>query len=609
MPGLPITASPRDAPPLSRIRRSSSAEKLKPRIENNVLYSPHPKVTVPVCSVYTAVKSFLSAAGSKLAAVDYTRSYSRQELLRAIERYAAGFQSLGLRPGHHVCVCLRNSVDSFVVVFALVFAGTTVVLCNTSLKQLELRARMTDSDCTHVVTDPPNAEKLHTACNEVNIPEKSRFVLGEAAGFISILGFDLLDEADFREVAVADPRNALAGISYSSGITGLVKGMEITHYSFVANMVQNKNVMASDESDVFLAWNPITHTCGFLFTMLAACVGSTCVIVSPALTYNQFIDVCSKYQVSALFGFPSRLHRLMHEMQQSRVRLGAMRKLCVAGSQVSEGMMREALVVFPNLRCFRNFYGVAECCGLLAAPGQEEINYSDQGLPTPNVEMKFVSPMTGKAVGPKEHGEVFFRTPSMMRGYYKQPKETALIIDANGWCRTGDLAYYDETGRVHFVERLKEMIKCMDNQVAPAEIEELITSSCPGVDKVGVVGLPHPDYGEVATAFVALKPGCHVTEKDIKKIVADNLAAYKQLLGGVYFLPALPHNDTGELLRSALRTDPNYRSGTSSMAAVAPSAPGWRYASQLDPSGVSSGATAFGGLGEQQVRGEHIARA
>ncbi|XP_077486297.1 putative 4-coumarate--CoA ligase 2 isoform X3 [Amblyomma americanum] len=517
MPGLPITASPRDAPPLSRIRRSSSAEKLKPRIENNVLYSPHPKVTVPVCSVYTAVKSFLSAAGSKLAAVDYTRSYSRQELLRAIERYAAGFQSLGLRPGHHVCVCLRNSVDSFVVVFALVFAGTTVVLCNTSLKQLELRARMTDSDCTHVVTDPPNAEKLHTACNEVNIPEKSRFVLGEAAGFISILGFDLLDEADFREVAVADPRNALAGISYSSGITGLVKGMEITHYSFVANMVQNKNVMASDESDVFLAWNPITHTCGFLFTMLAACVGSTCVIVSPALTYNQFIDVCSKYQ--------------------------------------------------------------------------------------------FVSPMTGKAVGPKEHGEVFFRTPSMMRGYYKQPKETALIIDANGWCRTGDLAYYDETGRVHFVERLKEMIKCMDNQVAPAEIEELITSSCPGVDKVGVVGLPHPDYGEVATAFVALKPGCHVTEKDIKKIVADNLAAYKQLLGGVYFLPALPHNDTGELLRSALRTDPNYRSGTSSMAAVAPSAPGWRYASQLDPSGVSSGATAFGGLGEQQVRGEHIARA
>ncbi|KAK8782597.1 hypothetical protein V5799_016062 [Amblyomma americanum] len=88
----------------------------------------------------------------------------------------------------------------------------------------------------------------------------------------------------------------------------------------------------------------------------------------------------------------------------------------------------------------------------------------------------------------------------------------------------GDLAYYDETGRVHFVERLKEMIKCMDNQVAPAEIEELITSSCPGVDKVGVVGLPHPDYGEVATAFVALKPGCHVTEKDIKKIVAGFVA-------------------------------------------------------------------------------------
>ncbi|KAH7948424.1 hypothetical protein HPB52_022688 [Rhipicephalus sanguineus] len=113
------------------------AEKFKPCIENNVLLSPYPKVNVPVCSVYTVVKAFLSSAGSKLAAVDYHRSYTRQELLRAIERYAAGFQSLGVRKGHHVCIHLRTSVDAFVVVFALVFAGATVVLCNTSLKHRE----------------------------------------------------------------------------------------------------------------------------------------------------------------------------------------------------------------------------------------------------------------------------------------------------------------------------------------------------------------------------------------------------------------------------------------------------------------------------------------
>ncbi|KAL3174919.1 hypothetical protein MRX96_010947 [Rhipicephalus microplus] len=87
--------------------------------------------------------------------------------------------------------------------------------------------------------------------------------------------------------------------------------------------------------------------------------------------------------VSALFGFPSRMHRIMHEMQCSRVRLESVRKLCLAGCAVTELLMREALVVFPNLRNFRNFYGVAECCGLLAAPGVEEIDYSDVGFPTP----------------------------------------------------------------------------------------------------------------------------------------------------------------------------------------------------------------------------------
>lgn len=559
MPGLPITVSARDAPPLSRIRRSSSAEKLKPRIENNVLYSPHAKVNVPVCSIHSAVKAFLCSAGSKIAAVDYHRRYTRQELLRVIERHAAGFQSLGVRKGHHVCVHMRTSVDGFVAVFSLVFCGATVVLCNTSLKHRELVMRMTDSDATHVLTDPPNAEKMSKVCDQISMSEKNRFVLGEAAGFISILGFQHMDEKDFREVTVPDPRNTLAAISYSSGTGGLAKGVEITHYSFVANMVQNKGVMASDESDVLLAWNPITHTCGFLFTMLAACVGSTCVIVSPALTCNQFIDVCNKYQISALFSYSSRIHQIMHEMQMFRVRLASVRKLCVAGCTVTEGLMREALAVFPNLRNFRNLYGVSECCGLLAAPGQDEINYSDVGFPTPNAELKFVCLKTGRPVGPNERGEVVFRTPSMMRGYYKRPQETAEIMDSNNWCRTGDLAFYDDSGRVHFVERLKEMIKCMDNQVAPAELEELIMSSCPAVAEVGVIGLPHPDYGEVPTAFVTLKPGQEVSDKEIKKIVAENLATYKQLLGGVFFPPSLPHTEAGKLLRSALRTDPNYR--------------------------------------------------
>ncbi|KAL1445230.1 hypothetical protein MTO96_045139, partial [Rhipicephalus appendiculatus] len=162
------------------------------------------------------------------------------DLLHAIERYAAGFQSLGVRKGHHVCIHVRTSVDAFVASFALIFAGATVVLCNTSLKHRELVARMSDADATHVLTDPPNAEKIGRVCDQISLSDENRFVLGEAEGFISILGFEHLEDKDFREVAVLDPHNTLAAIAFSSGTGGQVKGVEITHYSFVANMVQNK---------------------------------------------------------------------------------------------------------------------------------------------------------------------------------------------------------------------------------------------------------------------------------------------------------------------------------------------------------------------------------
>ncbi|XP_075752405.1 putative 4-coumarate--CoA ligase 2 isoform X2 [Rhipicephalus microplus] len=444
----------------------SNATLLKGRIENKILYSPYPTLAIPVCSVYTCVKSFLSIAGNRPVAVDYTTSYTRQELLLALERYAAGFQSHGLKLGDHVCVHMRNSVDAFVAVFSLIFAGATIVLAKTSLTTRELLYQMTDGDATYIVTDPPNADKVRKVCDELKIPEKARFVLGEAPGFTSILGFVHMDPKQFREVPVADPRNTIAGISYTSGTTGLPKGVEITHFSFVANIVLSKDITASDETDVFLAWNPITHMSGFMFTMLGICIGSTCVIVSPALTFNQFIDVCNKYQI---------------------------------------------------------------------------LNKSNEQL-----------------MGPNEPGELLFRTPSVMRGYYKRPKETAEILLKDGWCSSGDVIYYDHNGRLHYLDRLKEMIKCMDNQVVPAELEDLIMSKCPAIAEVCVLGLPHPEYGEAAAAFVIPheRHKGEVTEDDIKKVVADNLAKHKHLYGGVYFPPSLPRTDTGKLQKNLIRKNP-----------------------------------------------------
>ncbi|XP_077539329.1 putative 4-coumarate--CoA ligase 2 [Haemaphysalis longicornis] len=534
---------------------------LRARIENRVVYSPHPEVSIPACSVYAYLKSYLGIQDSKIAVVDNTTRYTRQELLRAFERYAVGFQSLGLKEGDHVCAHVSNSVDSFVAVFGLILAGATVILAKESLTHRELIYQMTDGEATYVLTEPSNAKKVQEVCDEMNIPTTARFVLGEAENFISIAGFAELDEKNFREVPATDFRNTLVALIYTSGTTGMPKGVEITHHSFVANMVQSRPVTGWDETDVYLAWTPITHMSGLMFTPLAACIGSTCVIIPPCNTFLEFIEVCTKFQVTTMFSFPTRLSSLFHEMLRTQLSLDKMRKLYLSGSVVPEVITQHARDVFPNLHSFRIFFSCTECLGLITIPGPDEICFTDVGVPTPNVELKILSVTTGEPLGPHENGEIIFRTPSSLRGYYKNPKATAGFLDDDGWCHSGDVGHYDENGRLTYVERMRDLIKCMDNQVAPSKLEALIMSHCPAVAEVCVVGLPHAKYGEAAAAFVILKPGKEgsVTEQDIKDIVADNLAVHNHLFGGVYFPESLPRTGTGKVQRSALQKDAKFQ--------------------------------------------------
>lgn len=315
-----------------------------------------------------------------------------------------------------------------------------------------------------------------------------------------------------------------------------------------------------DDADVYLAWSSLTHMSGFLFTMLLACNGFTCVIASPNLTVQKFLDVCDKHKVSWLLCFPTRTQYLMRNMMLMDVRLPRVCTLFVGGSLVPDDVIHMARAVFPSLRFLYNLYSLSEACGFLTVSRQSEISSIDLGVPTPNVQLKFLNMKTREPVGPMEHGEIAFRSPSMMRGYYKRPQETAQILDSDGWCLTGDLGYYDRFGRVHYVERLKELIKAMDNEVVPGELEEVIRQKCPEVGEVGVVGLPDPVYGEMPAAFVVLTEEGKgtVTEADIKKAVSDNLAAHKRL-GAVYFCDFLPHWETGKVRRPALREDERFR--------------------------------------------------
>ncbi|XP_077560784.1 uncharacterized protein LOC144175596 [Haemaphysalis longicornis] len=174
---------------------------------------------------------------------------------------------------------------------------------------------------------------------------------------------------------------------------------------------------------------------------------------------------------------------------------------------------------------------------------------------------KVVDEQTQRRLGANETGEICFRTPSMMKEYYKKPKETAEIFDEDGWCKSGDAGFYDGDGRLHIVQRLKEMIKCMDNQMAPAELEDLLlTKHSEEISEVAVVGLPQPYYGEAPAALAV--PQGHDSGRDygsladlaerMKATIAANFAVHKHLYGGVFFFDSFPKTETMKVNRPKL---------------------------------------------------------
>ncbi|KAL1452347.1 hypothetical protein MTO96_027917 [Rhipicephalus appendiculatus] len=474
--------------------------------------------------------------------------------------YGAGFQKHGVKPGDRICVHLSNSVHNFAAMWGCVFAGASVVLAKTSLTERELRYQLSDSDCTHILTEDIFAEKSLKAASSLQL--KGFFTMGTAEGFVSTATFPELEEDLFHEVPVEDPRNCVLGICYTSGTTGLPKGVVVTHYGCVANIAIAGPCYSWDASDVVLISAPLTHASGFLCITFGALLGATVVMGKPGANLTNISQLVSQYKVTAITLLPVHLRALVAEMQSTGNQLNGVRRIGTGGSPLPEALYRETQSTFCDFECLVNGYALTECMGILCSPSIQAATGMDVGFPAPSSKIKIVDIVTRRKLGPNEVGEICFQIPTLFKEYYKRPKETAELFDEEGWCKSGDAGYYNESGRLFIVQRLKEMIKCMDNQVVPGELEELLFQvHSQDISDVAVVGLPHAEYGEAPAAAVVLKKpvsserqAAYIANK-IKATISDNLAVHKRLYGGVFFMEALPKTETGKVNRNRLVED------------------------------------------------------
>ncbi|XP_049517636.1 probable 4-coumarate--CoA ligase 1 [Dermacentor silvarum] len=446
--------------------------------------------------------------------------YTFGELLDGCRRVAAGLRRLGLRTGDIVAFHCVNSYESMVTMCGTFFAGGVANLIKTNLTHGEVRPQLIVAQPIFVVCDLKDAEKVKNVCEGI-ASLKSVIVTTGACEGTRMLS-ELMQSSMGGVEALINPNpDAVLAIFYSSGSTGFPKGVLLTHRNIIAQVISFRN-QASNTS-----------------------TPSNCLSKCPALALP-----------TTAFLFPTIVHKLDQSPLTDQLDTSSLTKVIVGGSTLTSSVL-QSVVQKLHLPGIIQAYGMTELTGGAASSTPQLDDLKSVGRPLPFIEIKVVHPESRQTLGPNEQGEICVRGPNCFKGYFKNDIKTSEAYE-NGFVRTGDIGYYSADGRIFICGRLKELIKCMDQQVAPAELEELLAAD-PDVLQVIVVGVPHPQYGEAPRAFVVPRrrlpgPDEEAREADrLKNLVAANFANHKHLYGGVQFMDSIPLTGNQKNSRSSLK--------------------------------------------------------
>ncbi|CEF60576.1 Acyl-CoA synthetase family member 2,mitochondrial [Strongyloides ratti] len=360
-----------------------------------------------------------------------------------------------------------------------------------------------------------------------------------------------------------DPVKDILILPYSSGTTGTPKGVMLSNKNFgtMMNAVEHhfestilpslSKYIQSWEDESSLLFLPFYHIYGFGLLINNLLRGSTGIIMKH-FDQNIFCSMIQKYKIKVLALVPPILVFLAKHSIPQKYDLTSLRFILTGAAPCGKDLIDEVRKKYPSIQHIYQGYGMTEVgMGSHFPFVDENSNTSAAGRLAPNYEMKIVDVETGKEQNIGEKGEIWLRGPTIMLGYYKKQHETDEMIDRNGWLRTGDIGFVDKHNNLFIVDRIKELIKVKGLQVAPAELEDILLSH-PKVQDCAVIGIPDNDAGELPKAFVVKKDKT-LNEKDVYDYVANKVAHYKHLKGGVEFIDEIPKSPAGKILRRFLR--------------------------------------------------------
>jgi acyl-CoA synthetase (AMP-forming)/AMP-acid ligase II len=513
-----------------------------------VFTSPLPSVSVPASPLTPYILDRSARWADKAAFVDGATggTMTYREFEAAVRGQAGGWLEAGLTKGEVVAVMAPNCPDYGVVFHAVALAGGVVTTVNPTYTAGEVHHQLVDSGATRLVTIPMFLETATAAIADSAVREV--YVIGEAEGHASIAS---LVGASLAMQVPVDLDDVVA-LPYSSGTTGLAKGVMLTHRNLVSNIEQALATVGVSGDDAFVAVLPFFHIYGMQVLMNLGLRAGATIVTMPRFDLEQFLSLHQEHRLTRAFVAPPMVVALAKHPVVDNYDLSALQWILSGAAPLSADL---AIECGRRLGCeVVQGYGMTELSPVSHATPSGGFKPGSVGVTVPNTEVQVVDPATGSSLGVDADGEVWVRGPQVMKGYLNNEAATKDTIDEDGWLHTGDIGHIDTDGHLFVVDRLKELIKYKGFQVPPAELEALLLTH-PHIADVAVIGLPDDEAGEVPAAYVVLKHGHDTTAADIQRFVADNVANYKQIRK-LTFVDAIPKSPSGKILRRVLREQP-----------------------------------------------------